>query len=156
MMTVLSFMNSASILEYLDDKWPVEPWLFSVDLRRRAVERRMIREADQYFAEALERLVKAVLFTPPERRSPERVASACGRIQEELAVWETMITTDYLAGTLSAVDFTLYPEVALVRRIGQRNPGLLSADWIGPHMSAWMQRMDELPCARKTWPPHWK
>jgi glutathione S-transferase len=148
--------ESAAIIEYLEDKWPHEPRLFSADLRARAVERRMVREADQYFADALEHLVKAVLFTPPERRSAERVAAACAEIKAELAIWETAITGDYLAGALSAADFTLYPEVALVQRIGARNPGLLPADWIGPRLSAWMQRMEALPCSQKTWPPHWK
>jgi glutathione S-transferase len=148
--------ESAAIVEYIADKWPGEPRLFSADLRLRAVERRMVREADQYFADALEHLVKAVLFTPPERRSLERVAAACAEIKNELAVWETMIAGDYLAGTLSAVDFTLYPEVALVQRIGVRNPGLLPADWMGPRLNAWMARMQALPCTQKTWPPHWK
>jgi glutathione S-transferase len=69
---------------------------------------------------------------------------------------ETAIAGDYLAGDLSAVDFTLYPEVALVQRIASRNPGLLDADLFGPNMSAWMRRMEALPYTQKTWPPHWR
>jgi glutathione S-transferase len=148
--------ESAAIIEYIADKWPDEPRLFSADLHRRAIERRMVREADQYFAAGLEKLVEAVLFTPPERRVPEKVAAACADIIKELAVWEGMIGGDYLAGPLSAVDFTLYPEVALVERMGLRNADLLPPDWIGPRMRAWMQRMAALPLVQKTWPPHWK
>jgi glutathione S-transferase len=76
-------------------------------------------------------------------------------MKKELAIWEDAITGDYLAGTLSAVDFTLYPEVALVERIGKRNPGLLP-ELCGPKMGAWMRRMEALPIVRKTWPPHWQ
>jgi glutathione S-transferase len=148
--------ESAAILEYLDDRWPGEPRLFAVDIHRRALQRRMVREADQYFAEALERLVDAVLFTPPEQRSQERIATACADLRKEFAFWDSAITGDYLAGVLSAVDFTLYPEVALVQRIGRRNPGLIEADLVGERMGSWMQRMEALRCTQKTWPPHWK
>src|SRR6266849_445939 len=58
--------ESAAIVEYIEDRWPGEPRLFSANLRRRAVQRRMVREADQYFAAAMERLAEAVLFTPQE------------------------------------------------------------------------------------------
>ncbi len=147
--------ESAAIVEYLEDKWPGEP-LFSADLRHRAVQRRMVREADQYFAAAMEQLVESVLYTPQERWSESRIAAACGDVKKELEMWETTIAGDYLSGTLSAVDFTLYPEVALALRIAKRKYGPLGADLIGPKMSAWMRRMEALPCTQKTWPPHWK
>jgi glutathione S-transferase len=151
-----SLYESAAIVEYLEDKQP-EPRLFSTDVRQRAVQRRMVREADQYFATALEHLVEAVLFTPKERWSQERIAAAAGDIKRELEIWETLIAAgDYLAGPLSAVDFTLFPEIALVQRIDRRNPGLLPADLIGPGIGAWMRRMEAVPCVQKTWPPHWK
>jgi glutathione S-transferase len=148
--------ESAAILEYLDDRWPEEPRLFAVDIRQRALQRRMVREADQYFAEALERLVDAVLFTPPEQRSQDRIAIACADLRKEFAFWDGAMTGDFLAGTLSAADFTLYPEVALVQRIDRRNPGAIEADLVGKRMSAWMRRMEALPSTQKTWPPHWK
>jgi glutathione S-transferase len=147
--------ESAAIVEYLEDKQPREPRLFSTDLHQRALQRRMIREADQYFAAGLERLVGAVLFTPKERWSKPEIDGAAADMKKELAIWEEGITSDYLAGSLSAVDFTLYPEVALVERIGKRNPGLLPPLY-GPKMDAWMRRMEALPVVQKTWPPHWK
>jgi len=148
--------ESAAIVEYLEDKKPGEPRLFSADLRQRAVQRRMVREADQYFAEALERLVDAILFTPQERWSEERITGAYADVRKELAMWEAAITGDHLAGALSAADFTLYPEVALALRIAKRKPGLLTTDLVGPKMTAWMRRMEALPGTQKTWPPHWK
>ena len=148
--------ESAAIVEYLEDKWLGDPRLFSADLRQRALQRRMVREADQYFAEAMERLVDAVLFTPQERWSEERIAGAADDVQKELALWEAAVAGDYLAGALSAADFTLYPQVALALRIARRKPGLEVANLIGPKMTAWTRRMEALPCTQKTWPPHWK
>lgn len=148
--------ESAAIVEYLEDKKPGEPRLFSTDLRQRALQRRMVREADQYFATAMEHLVDAVLFTPQERWSEDQIAGARADVQKELAVWETTITGEYVVGALSAVDFTLYPEVALALRIARRTARPLAAELIGPRLTAWMRRMEMLPCTRKTWPPHWK
>ncbi|HTZ78992.1 MAG TPA: glutathione S-transferase family protein [Stellaceae bacterium] len=147
--------ESAAILDYLEDKQP-QPPLFSADIRRRAVERRMVREADEYVATAMEELADAVMFTPPERRVPERIASAVAALRQELALWERAIEGDYLAGALSAADLALFPQLALVRRLGGRNPGLLPPDLLGPRLAAWLGRMEALPIARKTWPPHWK
>ena len=151
-----ALFESAAIVEYLEDKEPGDPLLFSADVHERAVQRRMVREADQYFAEALERLVEAVLFTPPDQRSPETVTRACSEIRKELAYWETAIVGDYLAGPLSAADFTLFPEIALVVRMAGRNPGLIPSDLIGPVIASWMRRMENLPVVQKTWPPHWR
>ncbi|OFV80016.1 MAG: hypothetical protein A2W26_01405 [Acidobacteria bacterium RBG_16_64_8] len=148
--------ESAAIVEYLEDRWPREPRLFSTDLRQRALQRRMVREADAYFAEAMTHLAQALLFTPKERWSEDQISGACAEIQKELSLWEGAITGDYLAGALSAADFTLYPQVALVVRMAGRKPGLAPADLIGPRMTAWQRRMEALPITQKTWPPHWK
>jgi len=148
--------ESAAIVEYLEDRHPDGPRLFSSDLRQRAVQRRMVREADQYFATALEHLVDAVLFTPPERWSEEGIAAAHSGVKQELAMWETMLAGDYLAGPLSVVDFTLFPLIALVRRMDKRKPGIWSSDMLCPKMNGWMNRMEGLACVQATWPPHWK
>jgi glutathione S-transferase len=148
--------ESAAIVEYLSDKWPEEPRLLSADLRQRAIQRRMIREADQYVGDAVERLVRAILFTPMEKWSEEKIAAARAALKTELALWETMVTGEFLAGALSAVDFTLFPYLALVERMGMRKPGLAAPDLMGPKLTAWSLRMKELPVTRKTWPPHWR
>jgi glutathione S-transferase len=147
--------ESAAIVEYLEDKQPA-PRLFSADLRQRALQRRLVREADQYFAPALEHLVESVLFTPPERWSEQQIAAGRGAIKEELAIWETLIVGDYLAGPLSAADFTLFPQLALVRRLDKRKPGLWAADLLGAKMSAWMRRLEAQSHVQTTWPPHWR
>ena len=148
--------ESSAIVEYIEDKWPDRPRLLADNHQQRALQRRMVREADQYFATPLEHLVEAVLFTPAERQEPARVASAWAEMKAELASWEPAILGDYLAGNLSAADFALFPLIALGRRIAQRNPGLVSGDLTGPRLSAWLSRMEALPVVTKTWPPHWR
>jgi glutathione S-transferase len=148
--------ESAAIVEYLDEKSQAGARLFSSDPRERAVQRRVVREADQYFATSLEHLVEAVLFTPPERRSREKVEAAWEGMRAELARWEGLAEGEWLAGGLSAADFTLFPEVALGRRIAQRNPGLVEGELLGPRLQAWMLRMEALPVVQRTWPPHWR
>ena len=148
--------ESAAIVEYLSDKWPGEPRLLSADLRHRAIQRRMIREADQYVGDAVERLVRAILFTPIEQWSEEKIGAARGALKTELALWETMVSGEYLAGAVSAVDFTLYPYLALVERMAMRKPGLAAPDLMGPKLTDWALGMKALPVMQKTWPPHWR
>jgi glutathione S-transferase len=62
----------------------------------------------------------------------------------------------FLAGPLSAADFTLYPMPALLERMAQRNPQAVPADLITPRLAAWMARMAALDIVQKTRPPHWK
>jgi glutathione S-transferase len=148
--------ESAAIVEYLEDRYPDQPRLFSADARERATQRQMIREADQYFAEPLERLVSSVLFTPKERWDDAKIDSAWRDLSTELNHWESAITGDYLAGPVSAADYSLYPEVALALRIAKRKPELTPTEPVGPRMLAWRTRMEALPVVQRTWPPHWK
>jgi glutathione S-transferase len=147
--------ESAAIVEYLEDKWP-DLHVFATDVRARAQQRRMIREADQYFATAMEKLVVGVLYTPKEKQSAEEIGAAMATVGEELATWEASHDGDFLAGALSAVDFTLYPLFALTMRIAKRAalPGVEGL--AGPRLSLWAKRMEALPVVQKTWPPHWK
>jgi glutathione S-transferase len=148
--------ESASIVEYLDDKYPNEPHLFSTNLRDRAVQRRLVREADEYLAVAVKHLVESVLLTPQERWSEDRIAAASLDIEKEFAMWEATISGDFLAGALSAVDLTVFPQVASAQRIGRRKSDLLATYKIGPRISEWVHRMEALPLTQNTWPPHWK
>jgi glutathione S-transferase len=146
--------ESAAIVEYLEDKKPGEPRLFAADPRQRAVQRRMMREADQYVAPALTAL--ALLLRPgAEGATPDKIAAATAALKAELALWEAALTGDYLAGALSAADFTFYPQVALVQRFMARAKPA-PAGLLGPKVTAWAKRMEALPVTRKTWPPHWK
>lgn len=137
--------ESAAIVEYIDEKWPAGPPLFAAEVCERAVQRRMVREADQYLARIIERV--AAGGGAEEARSD---------LQQELAYWESVITGDYFTGALSVVDLTLYPFLTLLLRIAGREPGFAVAGLVGPRLSAWIDRMHALPLVQRTWPPHWR
>ena len=137
--------ESAAIVEYAEDRWPAGPPLFAADVHTRAVQRRMVREADQYLARIIERVAAG-----------DRAEEARSDLQRDLNYWESVITGDYFSGALSAVDLTLYPFLALVLRIASRQPGFAEAGLVGPRLSAWLDRMHALPLVQRTWPPHWR
>ncbi len=147
--------ESAAIVEYLEDIAPNPP-LFAADPKHRAIQRRMIREADQYFAaEAMEALVQAVFHTAEDQRDPARIAAAWAAMRADLDLWESLILGEYLAGGLSAVDHALFPAIALGYRIATYVPEIATGSLTGPKLTAWYARMLALPIIRATWPPHW-
>jgi glutathione S-transferase len=136
--------ESAAIVEYIEDRWPKGPALFAHEPRTRAAQRRMVREADDYLAPVGTRFATA----PSEETAKN--------LRQEVAIWESAATGDYLTSDLSAVDLTAYPLMALLARIAGRRADFVKDDFIGPHLSAWMDRMHALPIVQHTWPPHWK
>jgi glutathione S-transferase len=147
--------ESAAVMEYVEERWP-EPPLFARELHLRATQRRMIREADNYVGEKVEHLFEAV-FAPPEKSDAAKLAEAVADVKAEIALWESQIAGSYINGeTVSAVDYTLYPHLAIIERFRLRKPEAIPADLFTPKMSAWAERMKALPIMQKTWPPHWK
>jgi glutathione S-transferase len=147
--------ESVAIVEYLDEKYAGAK-LFPGDVRRRALARRLVQEADQYYAHAMERLADQVLFTSQEKWNADEIAEGKRGLAQEVSRWETLLQGDYLAGELSAADYAMYPLVALSLRMDKKNPSLDLRGGIGPRVSAWMKRIEALPYFQKTWPPHWK
>jgi glutathione S-transferase len=150
-----SMYESTAILEYLDEKYPA-PKLFPGDLRQRALARRMVQEADQYYAVAMDELVDQVLFMSREQWDADKIANGRDAVAQELVLWESLLRGDYLAGELSAADFTLYPFIALTLRMEKKKPDLDVQGMIGAKVTGWMKRIEALPYFQKTWPPHWK
>jgi glutathione S-transferase len=136
--------ESAAIVEYIEDRWPNGPALFATEPRKRAIQRRMVREADHYLADIGTRFATA----PSDENAKE--------LKQELSLWEGAAGGDYLTGELSAVDLTVYPFMALLVRIAGRRPDFAQSDFIGPRLSGWMDRMRALPIVQHTQPPHWK
>ena len=152
----LDLYESAAIVEYLDDQYASGKKLFPGNARQRAVIRRLVREADEYFAHAQERLVDQVLFTKQEKWDLQEISSARETLKFELTTFEDYMGGNYLAGELSAADFTLYPMIALCLRMEKKKPDLDVRAAIGPQLGAWMKRIEALPYFDKTYPPHWK
>ena len=148
--------ESAAILEYLDERYDTGLKLFPGDVKRRALVRRLVREADDYFSAASEPVQEAIFFTKRENWNADAIAAGREKLAREAAKWEAALAGEWLAGELSAADFTLYPMVALCLRMDIRKPDLDAAAVFGPNMQAWMRRMQALPYLDKTIPPHWK
>lgn len=149
--------ESVAILEYLDERFAEPPRLYPGDARQRAQVRRRVQEADQYVAVAMERLVDQLLFTPPERQDEAEIAAARQALADELRRWDAPIPGGFLAGEApTAADFTLYPLIALTRRLQLRRPSLDVESMLGPGLADWARRVEALPCVAATWPPHWK
>ncbi len=147
--------ESTVIVEYLDENYPDRPRLFATDAKAKAQQRLLIREADNYIQPVLEEFGEAI-FTPEEKRKPGHIGDCIARLNDELAIWDGSIAGDYLTGELSAVDFTLFPQLALITRFAKRLPASSAKLKLGRHLQAWFERMEALPVVKKTWPPHWK
>jgi glutathione S-transferase len=148
--------ESAAIIEYLDERFPDAPRLFPADVRDRAIVRRLVREADTYAGRDVSALGSQLFARAVEQREPDVIERAAAALGEELASWERAITGDYLHGTLTAADFTLYPLLAMIARFEKRKPELGLAARLGPRTNAWMRRIESLPYFDKTYPEHWR
>jgi glutathione S-transferase len=154
----LVLYESSAIVRYLEDRYPDQGRpLFPGDVRERAIVNRLIAEIDTYFIGAAERLVSEVLFKPnAAERNMEAVREAIDELGSELRYLENEMRGDFLAGELSAADYTLYPHLALGERMEKRNPGLKLLGALGPRLSAWKSRIERLPFYGTTYPPHWR
>lgn len=150
-----ALFESAAIVDYLEEAYP-QPPVYLRGVRERAVARRMVREADQYLATALEILVDEILFTPEDRRDAAHVRKGQEDFLAELARFEALLTGDAFAGEIGAVDYTVYPLIALGLRIEKRVGGLGLEAALGPRLRAWRERFEALPAYAATYPPHWK
>lgn len=152
--------ESSAILEYLEGAYASSGQrLFPVDAKQRATARRLVCEADHYFAPAMEKLVDEVLFTPVEKFDEAAIAAARKGLADELAMFERYAPAEkgFLASAnAGAADFTLYPMIALALRCERRKKDLDIRGIIPPKLTAWMQRVEQLPYFEKTIPPHWK
>jgi glutathione S-transferase len=147
--------ESAAIVEYLDELKP-QPSLFPGDAKHRALVRRMVCEAGEYFGEINSKLLLGVLFSKPEEWDQAAIAKSRDAVLEELALWDRAMQGDFLTGELSAADFTLYPMLALSMRCEKKKPDLGLKAAMPAKISAWMSRIEALPYFQKTLPPHWK
>ena len=150
--------ESAAIVDYIGDAYrDAGAPLFPDDVKARAIVRRKIREADEYVAQSMERLVDHVLFTLPPQWDAEKIGKARERFLAELVFFEEDLAGEFLVGELGAADFTLYPLLALPLRMEARTkPDLDIAANIGPRLTAWMRRIEALPFFGATYPPHWQ
>jgi glutathione S-transferase len=148
--------ESAAIVEYLQDAYPGSGLpLLPADARARGQARRMIREADEYLAHRMETLVDLVFDSKPPDASA--VEAARDAFLAEADALERSAAAPFLAGDVGAVDFSVYPIIALTLRMQDRKqPRLGIREGLGPRLTTWMKRIEALAYFERTYPPHWK
>ena len=149
--------ESAAILEYLDDAYPASGYrLFPGDARQRGVTRRLVREADEYLAHAMEGLGDEILFKPAGQWDAQAISRARAAFVGEIVHLQGALRGDFFSGEPGAADFTIYPMLALALRMQTKRPDLDIRSALGPTLDAWMKRLEALPVYEKTYPPHWR
>lgn len=147
--------ESSAIVEYLEERYPDHP-ILPQDPRDRAIARRVVVEANHYLYPVERRLFEQTLFRPDGGGDPAEIALALMDLRRELTYFEDTLRGDYFAGNLSLADFTLYPMLALVKRLHDKQPQHEAGSFIGPRLAAFMQKIEQLPYFVKTIPPHWR
>ena len=149
--------ESNAIVEYLDEAYPGRGApLFPGDVRQRALVRRLIEEVDNYYYEATSQVLTQAFWKKPEEREPDQIAAGRKAVVEETVLFTRAMRGEFLAGPLSAADFTLYPLVAALWRAEMKLPDLDAKGMLTPELLAWKARIEALPYFDKTIPPHWR
>ena len=149
--------ESNAIVEYLDEAYAGRGApLFPGDVRNRALIRRLILEADNYFDKAIDPITDEAFAKKPEERDPGRLAKGKEDVIEEYALFARAMRGEFLAGPLSAADYALYPLVAFLDRCVRKLPDFDPAALLPPPLAAWKARIEALPYLDLTIPPHWK
>ena len=147
--------EASTIVEYLDEQYPDNP-VFPRSTRDKAMVRRLSAEASNYFYPPLRRLMEQTLLRSDKNSDPAEIEAAMNGLKHELSYFNDMLENNYFAGQLSAADFTIYPLLALIKRIHTKLPELGAGTLLQPKLNSFMQRIKQLPYYSKTYPPHWK
>ncbi|HQR09719.1 MAG TPA: glutathione S-transferase family protein [Casimicrobiaceae bacterium] len=149
--------ESNAIVEYLDEAFPGRGApLFPGDARQRALARRMVLEVDNYFDKSTDDIMTQAFWKKPEEREPDKIVAGRKAAVEEIGMFTRAMKGEFLAGSLSAADFALYPMVAALWRAQMKLPDLDADGMMTPELRAWKGRIEALPYFDKTIPPHWK
>jgi glutathione S-transferase len=149
--------ESNAITAYLDAAYPGRgASLFPGDARSQATVWRLMMEVDNYVEKATDPITEYAFFVKPEDRDPQKLVAARKAATEEFAQMSRYFKGDFLAGPLSAADFSLYPVVAFMYRARVKLPDFDADGLLTPELKAWKARIEALPYFEKTVPPHWK
>jgi glutathione S-transferase len=153
----VTIYESAVILEYLEDKYPnMGANLLPLDVNTRALSRRLINEIDVYLDSASRRLLMATLFTPKEQWDEAKISRAFEALDFELKRFDEYFSHGFELKTLSAVEFSMFPIIALILRIEEQKPDLGFSKSMSPALGAWFTRLEAMSLFQTTRPPHWE
>src|SRR5262245_39596644 len=117
--------ESSAIVEYVEERFPEGPSLFPGGQKGRALVRQWVSEISSTIAVEGEVFVRELLYkADPKTRDRAAIANARTALAVELERVEGRLTGEWLTGTLSAADFTLYPLLAMFPRYERKEPEL--------------------------------
>jgi glutathione S-transferase len=149
--------ESSAIVEYVEERFPEGPSLFLGNARGRALVRQWVSEVTCHVERPVETLVHEIFYQPDAAKRDRRaIADARTSLAAELERIERRLTGRWLAGELSAADFTLYPFLAMFPRFELRERELGLGALIGPKVREFMRAVEALPYFDRTYPPHWR
>lgn len=156
-----SIRESMAILAYLNTKFS---WnLFGTTAAETGIIWQHIFETEHYISVRLRRIAVPIFFNQVEARR-DSILEATEGLKEELERLNAALEgKEWLAGDrLTAADVATYPAIQLAQRAASREQAQsLALDLLPlaekyPQLVAWMQRLENLPGAKETYPPHWQ
>lgn len=149
--------ESQAIVEYLESKYPTSGHgaLFPKQLEKAAIARRIIYEMDCYLTPIMSTFVTHILLKKEVARDRNFIEMIKDKFLNELNYFAKHIQKPFFMGEKSAVDYALYPTIALALRFENHYP-LNLKESLPQEIKDWMLQMEVLPFYQKTYPPHWK
>ena len=153
----VTLYESPAILEYLEDKYRDSGNnLLPKEVGERAISRRIINEIDVYLDPASRRLLMATFFTPKEKWNEEKISKAVESLIRELKYFDDYFERSAANGTLSSVEFSMFPIIALVLRLEKLKSDLGFSQAMSNALRQWLSALEGLKLFQTTRPPHWK
>ena len=153
----VTLYESPAILEYLEDKYRDSGNnLLPKEVGERAISRRIINEIDVYLDPASRRLLMATFFTPKEKWNEEKISKAVESLIRELKYFDDYFERSVVNGTLTSVEFSMFPIIALVLRLEKLKSDLGFSQAMSNALRQWLSALEGLKLFQTTRPPHWK
>ena len=158
----LLLRESVAILVYLDSLDP-EWQLFGATSQEKAIIWQQVCEVENIIVPYLRQFIRPIFFGGLEDKKDE-VIEAARQLNDEFTLLNGFLTDrDWLAGNrLSAADIVTYPLLKFIERAATReqtkelNLDLLPFAEKYPNLGQWLQKIEEIPGVRDTYPPHWR
>ena len=153
----LVLSESDAIIAYVDEAFPAfGPALFARDAKTRAIQRMLAIGISAYIYPAIRCLVMAWTRSGAVTEAAV-ITVAKDQIRAELAILAPRLSNSFFDGELpGAVDFTLFPLIALIKRLSSRHPDEALDALIPQKFFDWSKRLEILPAYQSSYPPHWR
>ncbi len=157
----ITIYESTAIMAYLEKTYPEVP-IFGADAREYALIWQRYAELENYLGNTISSILAPIFRGEAEGKDAE-IKANLEKLKAELETVHGWLSGDgYIVGeSLSAADVTLYPQVALLRRVGPRLKEAYGADFLNfeekfPAFLPFMARIEALKNYDRTYPTHWR